>query len=190
MRREWIDEGKPGYARDKKPEEDQTKSHDPIEAYRKAGQERSLPLVDNSSGKAATPENSIFGDDFDGDGLLFPEKKTVGSDEGEGLEGDELDALLAAQSSNSKQHKTIPAQSDDEDDLDAFLAEQTMRHNARESPNATQRVSDEDHDSDDLDALQEAGQHASKNAPKHNPFEDESDDDLSTLLPEHKLPHG
>ena len=193
MRREWIDEGKPGYARGKEPEEDPTKGHDTVEAYRRAGQERPLSSVDNFSGKAASPDNSIIGNDFDGDGLFFPEKRTVGNGKRDGLEGDELGALPATESPISRQCKTIPARSDDEDDLDAFLAEQSLRHDARKSLNTTQQGGDGDHEVDDLDALlaeQDSGQHASKNAPKHNPFEDESDDDLSALLAEQNLPQG
>jgi replication fork protection complex subunit Csm3/Swi3 len=179
MRKEWIDEGKPGYIRDKgrnrNDDYEQEKETDDLYGGDK-------PAEDKNTSRAAAPQAV----EEEGDSLFIPDSRDSGkelSNENGLPEDDELDALLAEQDASistsnaqprlSNNTKTgmdvdVDIDSEGEDDLDALLAEQeTRRHPA---PSAS--VS--------------ASAPKSKAKPKSSPFDEDDgdDDDLDALLAE------
>ena len=172
MRKEWIDEGKPGYARDKalrKQQEEHEKSGDGEEMAAKAtdrNTEESDDMFFTDSNQQNEQANDKQPEDDDLDALLAeqaarvsPKKPTRNVLDSEGE--DDLGALLAEQDTNRKSLPAWGANDKDEaedgdDDLDALIAEQESRSApsapARSKPRNT--VFDEDdEDEDDLDAL-------------------------------------
>lgn len=180
VRKEWIDEGKPRYARDKalrKEQEEHEKSGDGEEVAAKAtdgNTEESDDMFFANSNQQKEQANDNQPEDDDLDALLAeqaarvsPQKPTRNVVDSEGE--DDLDALLAEQDTN---RKSLPAwgtndkneAADGDDDLDALLAEQenwsAPSAPVRSKPRNT--VFDEDdEDEDDLDALL-AGQETRK----------------------------
>ena len=146
QRKDWIDEGKPGYIRDRERRKEEADSETRI--FTTEG----LPESEAQSGIArATSPDSDYGE-----GLFVPETH-VAAESAEPDE-DELDALLAGQNpSNPASIKHTKATSEDEDDVDALLAE----HNARTAKKAsspskpTNDVSEfeQEEDEDELDEL-------------------------------------
>ena len=168
VRKEWIDEGKPGYV---------------------ARQRRREEVNDDEDGVAmaagALPKEKEAGDGADEGGLFFPEANENKVDEEEaGPDEDELDALLAEQSARPapKPTQTDP-ESEGEDDLDTLLAGEATRERVQRQQNHS------DEDEDDLDALL-AERDASKTKepdlpPPRNTTEDEDEaDDLEAALAE------
>lgn len=161
MRKEWIDEGKPGYAREKAEKKQEGEEKELDDLY--AGDE-TVGLGGEQSASNAT--------DADGDALFIPDSRPTenNQDENDLPEDDELEALLTEQDARPPSHlpsasKTaLDNDSEGEDDLDALLAEQETRRappNTSGSssapipsskPQASPLVEDEE-DMDDLDAL-------------------------------------
>lgn len=181
MRKEWIDEGKPGYARDK--------------ALRKQDEESR----EKSGGENAETGKSSEGDREESNAMFFADS-TKGKDETNDAapEDDELDALLREQDAASA--PSIPKQdasteSEGEDDLDALLAEQETRKKPPPTAATSSRREDEDEDEDDdLEALlaeqaaRDGPQPAIVSRPRNTIFDedDDNDHDLDALLSEQK----
>jgi replication fork protection complex subunit Csm3/Swi3 len=172
-RKEWIDEGKPGYARDKtlrKEQEEHEKGQDDANEVTKANG------VDNEE-----PSDMFFGDSTKA-------KDEVNFDQ---PQDDELDALLAERTARPSPKKvSTPADdSEGEDDLEALLAEQESRRNPPMSINRKKTI---EYENDDLDALlteQENPSNTKPNPPmraRNTIFDDDEqeDDDLDVLLAE------
>lgn len=162
MRKEWIDEGKPEYirereARKKAIEEMREQEKTPGNLF--AGEEALMSGANNESadGTLGVEEDSLFVPDS-----RLTENIGAGDD---GLpDDDELDALIAEQDTRpvarpaSKQ--VVDDDSEGDDDLDALLAEQETRRlpismtgtNSASRPK-TSPFEDNDEDMDDLDAL-------------------------------------
>ena len=172
-RKEWIDEGKPGYARDKNLRREQ-------EEYEKANEDGALPP------KPSRNENE------DPDDMFFADSnKDKEATNGDLPEDDELDALLAEQAARDSPQKPLrqTVDSEGEDDLDALLAEQESRRNPGISSKkgVNTPVNDDDDDLDALLAEQEsrsAPNAAVQTRPRNTVFdeEDEDDDALDALL--------
>ena len=156
QRKNWIDEGKPGYIRERERRKEGVDSENGIFTT------EALPETETHSrtARATSPGSD------DGEGLFVPETN-VGAESAEPDE-DELDALLAGQEPpNRASTKHMKAASEDEDDLDALLAE----HNARTAKKAsspskpTNAVSafEQEGDEDDLDKL--LNEYHTSNAP-------------------------
>jgi replication fork protection complex subunit Csm3/Swi3 len=155
MRKEWIDEGKPGYAREKRTPERgtrQTEDNQTADAA-KDGDTGSARDHGDAAPRPATNQ-SIFGNGAESEDLFFPDtnKKPGEDDDDAAPEEDELDALLAEQDT-SRVVRLQPAEpeSEGEDDLDALLAEQESKSHQSYSTMNRDAIPDEE---DDLDALQ------------------------------------
>lgn len=213
MRKEWIDEGKPGYIRERLKKKDEEKETDDLYAG-------DIPAT-----KEATHTVQV---DKEDDSLFVPDSRGNNkpeTNEDALPEDDELEALLAEQDSivtAPRQSSSKPAQdldSEGEDDLDALLAE----HETRKAPATaaahnpvvkSQRSSfDEEEDVDDLDDLDallaehdvrskaDTAQPATDKAPHpsaqdyedNDLIQDDDDlgdlDDLDALLAEHESIH-
>ena len=161
MRKEWIDEGKPGYIREKEAQKKSAKEEQKTdEMY--AGDEALMSGSNN--------EPSFIGNAAEDDSLFVPDSRpSKNNEEGDtGLpEDDELDALLAEQETRTSSRptsapkKVVEEDSEGEDDLEALLAEQESRRApaSATAPSAPSKQTDsifnedEDEDMDDLDAL-------------------------------------
>lgn len=155
MRKEWIDEGKPGYLKDK----GRKKQNEERETDDLYGDERQADKHDPNTA-AADGDDSLFIPDTRPSG-------TTANTENDMPEDDDLDALLAEQETAPAQRSTFRSraakelESEGEDDLDALLAEQETRRAPLSTASAPKSVSkpnpspfeDEDDDLDDLDAL-------------------------------------
>ena len=171
-RKQWIDEGKPGYARDKHLRKEQ-------EEYEKANEDGAPPP------KPSGDENEDLDDMFFAD---FNKDKEATN--GDLPEDDELDALLAEQAARVSPQKPLrqTVDSEGEDDLDALLAEQESRRNPAIS--SKKAVNEPVNDDDDLDALlaeqesRSAPKAAVQTRPRNTVFDedDEDDDALDALL--------
>lgn len=163
-RKEWIDEGKPGYIREreakkKAEKEEREREKEPDELY--AGDETMMSGANNEPLIDGTAEGD--------DSLFIPDSRTkdTAEEDDAGLpEDDELDALLAEQDlhtstrSISAPKRIIEDDSEGEDDLDALLAQQENRHkvsvpdgSAAALESKSSPVDEDDEDMDDLDAL-------------------------------------
>ncbi|EHY59080.1 chromosome segregation in meiosis- protein [Exophiala dermatitidis] len=169
MRKEWIDEGKPGYVKEKASRpQDGEKGKKTDELY--GGDE---PAAEPTSNELAPGDDSLF----------IPDTRAsddVPNFNDEMPEDDELDALLAEQETAgsarpapppTRSKRTIDDDSEGEDDPDALLAEQDTRR-VPQTATATPPV-----------------QSKSTSRPKTSPFEDDDDDeedmdDLDALLAE------
>jgi replication fork protection complex subunit Csm3/Swi3 len=203
MRKEWIDEGKPGYIK-KKSSADKDEFEDD-DLYGSGEVNTTETRTDQRS--EAAPNTSTDLDVAD-DSLFIADSNTNRNPSGDDdlPEDDELEALLAEQETRQEPPKaqaTTNFDSEGEDDLDALLAEQdTRRASAPTSSRAgdqrsgpTTRVPEPFEDEeDDLDALlaeqeteirskppttQIQSPPARPAAPKRpsHPFEDDDDDD-------------
>jgi replication fork protection complex subunit Csm3/Swi3 len=136
-RKEWVDEGKPGYIRDQLPTKYDAEQE---EMGSKVAQQ------DDAEKDTAAPDQG------NADNLFFRDSKRAEEDVGRAQpEDDELDALLAENEASMKQaSKPLNEDSEGDDDLNALLAEQA----AKTRPTAiTNQVSTPIDDEDDLDAL-------------------------------------
>jgi replication fork protection complex subunit Csm3/Swi3 len=169
MRKEWIDEGKPGY-RDKAQQEEEAREQE----------KKDSGHAENTTPDAKDDMGDLFFADPNGPTEKAPQNAP---------EDDELDALLTEQSAVSKsQH--MQADSEGEDDLDALLAEQDSRVK-QPVASAQQKAPTVDDDEDELDALlaeQEAGSTGGANPVSTRKIildeDDEDEDDLDALLAE------
>jgi Replication Fork Protection Component Swi3 len=166
MRREWIDEGKPGYLRDREAKrardrEDEVKNRadERLQANATAGSEKPEQAKNRDKDNESGARKLIFGTDFENEDMFFRDSNTTKTQEDEAPEDDELEALLAEQMLGASS-KPAPAEPDSEgeDDLDALLAEQESRRHPGVSSIATTKGRDifeenDDNDDDDLDAL-------------------------------------
>jgi hypothetical protein len=131
MRKEWIDEGKPGYARDKLSTAVDTLQI--VEAQESAAaRDADTGRREGNGDTAARPiaNQSTFGNSTESEELFVPNNNAKPSDSDDDIapEDDELDALLAEhRSSRISQHEPAEPESEGEDDLDALLAEQESR---------------------------------------------------------------
>jgi replication fork protection complex subunit Csm3/Swi3 len=150
MRKEWIDEGRPGYGKDVKD------THTLVSAEgqnRRDGSDRvrSKSPVDRrpTAGPKTTAHESIFGhlDEGDDDDMFFndPQFDSDADDHNANEpDEDELDALLAEQTatkdSRPQHRQTEPNEDneDNEDDLDALMAEQAGTSHVDEPPQRDQ----------------------------------------------------
>jgi replication fork protection complex subunit Csm3/Swi3 len=199
MRREWIDEGKPGH------DDDGESRHDPANVERQNGNESLAEIIEKPSsdkpvkeGTKTRGKDSIFGDLDEGeeDGLFFAEARgDANADHGQANEPDEdeLDALLAeTTASNDKQADHRQPASDEEnfDDLDALLAEQTARDPQFQMPSRLKQREVNLDGEDDLNALLAENQAERDAQSKHREPEhgdllaDEDRDELDALLAE------
>ena len=160
MRKEWIDEGKPGYIREREArkaakgmeeEMDDAYSGDAIMSGANNEPSRPLPVIEEDTLFVPDSRN---GDDKEQDESGLPED-------------DELEALLAEQDNAAEtrpmltQKTIVDDDSEGEDDLDALLAEQENRpissilstSAAVSKPKISSLAQDEDEDMDDLDEL-------------------------------------
>jgi hypothetical protein len=186
-RKEWIDEGKPGYARDKPSIADDTLQ---IVEGRESAAARGADTgrrEDNGEGAARrVADQSVFGNGTESEALFFPDNNTKpsGSDDDAAPEDDELDALLAEQrSSRISLHEPAEPESEGEDDLDALLAEQESRPH---QPNTTTNENPSLDEEDDLDALLAERDASSRDTGEAKVQEEpvEDGDDLDALLAE------
>jgi hypothetical protein len=183
MRKEWIDEGKPGYARDKPSTTGDTLQS--VEGQESAAARGADTGRQEEIGEAAArpvARQSIFGNGTESEELFFPDDnaKPGDSDDDAAPEDDELDALLADQrGSRPSLHEPAKPESEGEDDLDALLAEQESRSHP---PNKNPSFDEED----DLDALlaerDASGRGTGGTKTQEKPAEDE--DSLDALLAE------
>lgn len=163
MRREWIDEGKPGYGRgedDRRTIEDVEKRNDKDSLADGGGEQHGVKTQE--AGPKKNPRASVFGDfdegDDDDDDMFFTDSKpgtTVPNNDLEEPDEDELDMLLAEQTASKDsepQHPQPDANEDEEDDLDALLAAQPPRVSRGEEPKQ-QKQRSPGLSEDDLDAL-------------------------------------
>ena len=147
MRKEWIDEGKPGYI---KPGTELVESILRGDGPQQPSREEIDQPVPQSVAEDAPPED---------DGMFFPSPSKTGPRVAAGVQedpdDDELDALLAMQGPSTDVPKpaVIHDDSEGDDDLDALLAEQDSRR--LDGPLLMTRTAApaEDEDEDDLDAL-------------------------------------
>ncbi len=161
MRREWIDEGKPGYGRD-------------VEDRYTLGnleKENGKEGIDDEGGKQSNDkqleawskhnaQDFIFGnlDEGDDGDMFVTEPKTgttIHDDDVNEPDEDELDALLAEQTAtkNSQQRRHLSiSDGNDEDDLEALLAVQPATNSPGEQPKQKEPRSPSQSE-DDLDAL-------------------------------------
>lgn len=208
MRKEWIDEGKPGYARKwgRKDELDQDPAADDLFGGDKPAESSSTPSAN------ATAVNVETG----GDSLFIPDSRSANDfrpGEDNLPEDDELEALLADQDATTSLRQmsapakpTVDMDSEGDDDLDALLAEQESRRtmNSSNTPATKSNPSpfddgDDDEgmgDDDDLDALlaeQETRYQPTSKVTKQSPQtsskppeheEADGEDDLDALLAE------
>jgi replication fork protection complex subunit Csm3/Swi3 len=187
MRKEWIDEGKPGYARDKPSIADDTLQI--VEGRESAAARGADTGRREDNGEAAArpaADQSVFGNGTESEALFFPDNNTKpsGSDDDAAPEDDELDVLLAEQrSSRISLHEPAEPESEGEDDLDALLAEQESRPH---QPNTTTNENPSLDEEDDLDALLAERDASSRDTGgakvQEEPVED--GDDLDALLAE------
>ena len=184
-RKEWIDEGKPGYARDKP-----SIAGDALQIVE--GQESAADTgrQEDDGEAAARPvaNRSAFSNGTESEALFFPDNnaKPSDSDDDAAPEDDELDVLLAEQrSSRISLHEPAEPESEGEDDLDALLAEQESRPH---QPNTTTNENPSLDEEDDLDALLAERDASSRDTGgtkvQEEPVED--GDDLDALLAEHE----
>ncbi|KAK4936932.1 chromosome segregation in meiosis-related protein [Elasticomyces elasticus] len=210
IRKEWIDEGKPGYVREKLRRKEEEKEKEIDDLY--AG--------DTYASKDATATVQPVEED---DSLFVPDARGANknsADEDALPEDDELDALLAEQDntvSAPRQTSKIAEDldSEGEDDLDALLAAQETRKvpppvSSPKPITKSQRSpfdeEDDDEDMDDLDALLAEQDTRSKpittqpttNILPHTSPEnkdndlipdDHDDDDLDAVLAEQEVRH-
>ncbi len=141
MRKEWIDEGKPWYARDKALRKEQ-------EEHEKSGE------VDYQTAKTSKGNPDEANDMFFADSNQDMDLTKDGSPE-----DDDLDALLAEQTTRVLPQETSrnAVDSEGEDDLDALLAEQETRQNLLPAwgANGQKEATEDDGDLDALLADQE-----------------------------------
>jgi replication fork protection complex subunit Csm3/Swi3 len=165
MRREWIDEGKPWYLREKEAKkkvdkEERDRDREQEAEGKHAGEEGLMSGANNE------PLTTAMGEEDDS--LFIPESRTKGDAEKEDValpDDDELDALLAQQETRATSRpstapkRIVEDDSEGEDDLDALLAEQETRQKAPAAsaplpkPQNLPFGEDDDEDMDDLDAL-------------------------------------
>jgi hypothetical protein len=159
MRKTWIDEGKPGYARESyatKQDIDGVQNDPSGDAIK--GTDTRLPDSNGETASRRVADQSTFDNGGDSEDLFFADnsKKPDENDEDASPEDDELDALLAEQgSSRTSQPKPTEHESEGEgegeDDLDALLAE---RESYSRGPNPTVTKDGLLDEEDDVDAFQ------------------------------------
>lgn len=203
MRKEWIDEGKPGYIKKKSAADKDDFEDDDL--YGSGEVNTTENRTDQRS--EAVPNTAIDLDPAD-DSLFIADSNTNRNSRADDdlPEDDELEALMAEQETRQappKAQSTIEVDSEGEDDLDALLAEQDTRRasaptssragdqRSRPPPRAPQPFEDEEDELDALLAEQEAETRSKPSttqiqspttrpaAPKGPPriFEDDDDDD-------------
>jgi replication fork protection complex subunit Csm3/Swi3 len=193
MRKQWIDEGKPGY-RDEA--EDRFEKLDGGKGLVE-GIETESNDKQPEAGSNDKAHDSIFGnlDEGEDDDLFFADATGAATHNPDDLnepDEDELDALLAEQTANHnvQPHNKPPVPiEDEEDDLNALLAEQTARHSPIEKPGQQEPKTATLHEEDDLDAVlaeNEAKQLPPPEIklPERNELPVEDEDELEVLLAE------
>jgi len=146
-RKEWIDEGKPEYAREKALKK--SREEEDNDMYGGGGDVQPAESGTNE-GLFRNVDSRTAGDAGTGSHMFFPDHiGQAAQEEDIAPSDDELDALLAEQNMRSRTPEENPAsESEGEDDLDALLAEHETRRE-----NATAKAQDEDENEDDLEAL-------------------------------------
>ncbi|KIW20318.1 hypothetical protein PV08_00893 [Exophiala spinifera] len=210
MRKEWIDEGKPGYARKWGQKDDQDQDQDQavsdLFGGNNSAENSSTPSADATAVHGETGGDSLFIPDSRSGNEMPPEDNLPDDDELEALLAEQDTASTVASKATAPAKPTVDADSEGEDDLDALLAEQESRRPVHPSnpPAAKTNKSpfDDDDDvegmdeDDDLDALlaeQEARYQStsrlrgpsletSSKPPQHD--EVDAEDDLDALLAE------
>lgn len=184
MRKEWINEGKPGYARETHTmERDVDRDENGKTVDVASGDTRTIGGNGDAAPRSAQNQQLISKSE-DSEALFFPDfNNEPGEDDDDAApEDDELEALLAEQdTSRVSRPKPAEPQSEGEDDLDALLAEQDANSNQPNSNTNKDAIPDED---DDLDAL--LAEHDASNrrteGVKAQEQEAEDEDDLDVLL--------
>ena len=187
MRKEWIDEGKPGYAREKYVTERGVDESVESEKADGKGADSGRPEGNGDAATQPAVNQSIFGNGAESTDLFFPDnnKKPDDDDDDDALpEEDELDALLAEQgSSRFSGPRPSEQESEGDDDLDALLAEQELEsHHPRANTDKVAILDEED----DLDALlaEHGASKRNSGGPKAQERVVDDEGDLDTLLAE------
>lgn len=164
VRKEWIDEGKPGYIRD---HEAKKKAKHDLEHNANDGPDGDDLFISGANG-----EHKTGAAEDEDDSLFISDPRVVENTKTEANElpeDDELDALLAEQNARTTAgRRTVLDDSEGEDDLDALLAEQETRRSDKHTTellNAEASRPDNDEDMDDLDAL--LAEQETRSKPEH-----------------------
>lgn len=181
MRKEWIDEGKPGYARDN--------------ALRRSQEQQDTGDQHDRQSLAKLENPTILHDDdvpADLEDMFFPDPNHAhndDNDENEVPDDGELDALLAEQMARTHKPKATaaPYESEGEDDLDALLAEEASRRKALVVDTLSNNKDKADV-LDDVVAAEEtrggADRFGNRPTVSMDEADDDDDDDLDALLAE------
>ena len=178
VRKEWIDEGKPGHV------SRETMQKELEEAAREREREMAVERGEAERETGNGGEEEMF---FPSPSKGAQKKMDIDREE---PDEDDLDALLAEQSEPAALKNTRAPDSEEDDDLDALLAEQEARRQPPTPPATSSRIGDED-DEDDLDGL--LAEHEAQGVPvlpyggskpQRAIFDDDSDDEdaLNALL--------
>jgi replication fork protection complex subunit Csm3/Swi3 len=200
MRREWIDEGKPGYGREVEDRHTPGSEGRQNEKEGLADGEGEQPNDKQQvAGLKNTAQDSIFGnlDEGDDDDMFFSDPKngtTMHENDLNEPDEDELEALLAEQTAgNDLQPQNQKPGSDEaeEDDLDALLAEQPARILQREDLNRQKQRSSSQSEND-VDAVLAENEAVPLRQSEKNQFErsslpaEDNEDELEALLVEQR----
>lgn len=184
-RKQWIDEGKPGYARDKTFSKPDGAENEDDDLYASGEVPTKENVAQQDSEQGSRPHSSLFGNGIESGNMFFPDSHKTSNDayNDDLPEDDELDALLAEQTTSNTKKPALEPESEGEDDLDALLAEQA-------STRASRRPALQNEESEDPDTLlaeQETRQKpttSSMSRPITIEDDDDDDDDLDALLAE------
>jgi replication fork protection complex subunit Csm3/Swi3 len=200
MRREWIDEGKPGYGEDL---QDRASSSGEGEKDENGavieGGDNQFNNKQPEAGLKESTGDSVFDNLDEGDDDLFfadaNAKTSMNNDNGNEPDEDELEALLAEDTSKRDSppqlmQLTSNEDEDDDDNLDALLAEGDEERNRPGEEFKEQKQGDPDKDVDGLDAVLAEKEAVNDRQPEDtmpgrkdvSPEEDE--DELEALLAE------
>lgn len=194
MRKTWIDEGKPGYARESyATKQDIDGAQNGPAGNATKGTDTGSADSNGETARRPVADQSTFDKGGDSEDLFFPDtsKKPGYDDDDAAPEDDELDALLAEQSSShASRVKPAEPESEGEDDLDALLREHESysRHS-----NPTIKNDDLPDDDDDLDALQaehDASFRSAEGVEPRDVVEGEADVDATQAERASKDPEG
>ena len=156
IRREWIDEGKPSYVRDRLLRDEDRRERETAANGPEDGKAAQVAAGENTR---QAPRESIFGNGLQkgNDTFLPSQRNEPVTDDQEGPEEGELEALLAMQDAAPAEPRQAEFDSEDEDGLDALLAHQSSRTKNDARGVVEKRFNRLEHsdrdDDDDLDAL-------------------------------------
>jgi hypothetical protein len=194
MRKTWIDEGKPGYATESytaKPNTDGVQN-DPSGDITKGTDIGSADSNIETASRSVADQTTFDNVGDSEDQFVLDTRKKPGEDDDDAApEDDELDALLAEQSSShTSRPKPAELDSEGEDDFDALLAEHEFYSHDRNPTMNKDSCPDEE---DDVDALQAEHEASFRSVGGVDPRDvSERDDGLDAMQAkcESKQPNG